>query len=153
MSTVARAIGLGAAIAGACICLAPAAAVADDPTGVLSVHVTALRSARGRVGCALFSSEKGFPSDSAAAAQRTWCTIVEKEATCRFAPARAGTYAVACFHDENGNGRCDTGLFGIPTEGTVVSNRAKGFLGPPKFADAKFAFSGSATEMRLPMGY
>lgn len=153
MSAIARGVGVSAAIAGAWLCLAPGPAVADDAAGVLSVRVSALRSARGRVGCALFGSERGFPSDSAQAAQRVWCPIVEKEATCRFAPAQAGTYAVACFHDENGNGRCDTGLFGIPTEGTVVSNRAKGFLGPPKFADARFTFSGNPTEIRLPMGY
>ena len=36
------------------------------------------------------------------------------------------------FHDENGNGKMDTGFLGIPTEGVVVSNQAKGFMGPPK---------------------
>ena len=72
---------------------------------------------------------------------------------CSFDPIPGGTYAVACFHDENGNGKMDTGLFGIPTEGVVVSNHAKGFLGPPSFKDAKFAFTGAATELRLRVGY
>jgi uncharacterized protein (DUF2141 family) len=152
--SVFRRVGAGVvtAAAAAVVFLASGPATAD-PAGALSVRLTALRNARGRVGCALYSSERGFPTDSTAAVQRIWCPIVGSEATCRFAPAPAGTYAVACFHDENGNGRCDTGLFGIPTEGTVVSNRAKGFLGPPKFADAKFAFPGNDAEIRLPMGY
>jgi len=64
-----------------------------------------------------------------------------------------GTYAVACFHDENKNGVLDTGLFGIPSEGIVSSNHAKGFMGPPKFEDAKLSFSGRATELRLKIGY
>jgi uncharacterized protein (DUF2141 family) len=68
-----------------------------------------------------------------------------------FEPIPAGTYAVACFHDENKNGRLDTGLFGIPTEGTVVSNHAKGFMGPPSFGNARFWFSGTAYEVQLRM--
>src|SRR5271169_4158927 len=63
------------------------------------------------------------------------------------------SYAVACFHDENRNGKLDTGLFGIPTEGWVVSNRATGGLGAPSFKDAKFSFPGTATELRLGMRY
>jgi len=41
-----------------------------------------------------------------------------RDARLRGEASSAGTYAVACFHDENKNGKCDTGLFGIPTEGT-----------------------------------
>jgi uncharacterized protein (DUF2141 family) len=47
----------------------------------------------------------------------------------------------------------DTGLFGIPTEGVVASNHAKGFMGPPSFKDAKFSFAGAGTQLRLRMGY
>ncbi|HEY6461459.1 MAG TPA: DUF2141 domain-containing protein, partial [Polyangiaceae bacterium] len=126
-----------------------------DPvaTGALSVHLVGLRSDRGRGGCMLFGSEKGFPSDPGAALQKTWCAIGNGEARCRFEPAAAGIYAVACFHDENGNGKLDTGLFGIPSEGTVVSNEAKGFMGAPKFKDAKFSLPAGASELRLRMGY
>ena len=60
---------------------------------------------------------------------------------------------MACFHDENKNGKLDTGLFGIPTEGTVVSNHAKGFMGPPSFDKAKFSFAGAASQLDLRMGY
>src|SRR5438552_3406736 len=77
------------------------------------------------------------------ALQRVWCAINRGERTCRFDPTRAGVYAVACFHDENGNGKLDTGLFGIPKEATAASNDAKGTMGPPKFNDAKFSFPGN----------
>ena len=126
---------------------------ADPPRGgVLSMHL-GLRNSNGQVGCLLFSSEKGYPKDHSAAAQSKWCPITSSESVCSFDPIPAGTYAVACFHDENKNGKLDTGMFGIPTEGTVASNNARGFMGPPSFKDAKFAFSGSATEMRLKMVY
>jgi uncharacterized protein (DUF2141 family) len=128
---------------------------ADPPpvTAVLSVRLVDLRNNNGQIGCGLWASEKGFPKDRSAALQTKWCPIANKESLCSFDPIPAGTYAVACFHDENNNGILDTGLFGIPTEGVVASNHAKGFMGPPSFKDAKFSFPGTATELRLKMGY
>lgn len=49
-----------------------------------------------------------------------------------------GTYAISSFHDENDNKKMDTNFFGIPKEPIGISNNAKGFMGPPKFKDAKF---------------
>jgi uncharacterized protein (DUF2141 family) len=122
-------------------------------TAVLSVRLVNLRSDVGQIGCELYVSEKGFPKNHSAALQTKWCPIASKESLCRFDPIPAGTYAIACFHDENNNGKLDTGLFGVPTEGVVASNHAKGFMGPPSFRDAKFWFAGAATELRLKMGY
>jgi uncharacterized protein (DUF2141 family) len=101
----------------------------------------------------IYDSPRGFPTDPAAAAQKLWCPIASAASTCSFDPIPAGTYAVACFHDENKNGKLDTGLFGIPTEGTVVSNHAKGFMGPPSFEKAKFSFPGTPGALDLRMGY
>jgi uncharacterized protein (DUF2141 family) len=101
----------------------------------------------------IYNSAKGFPTDPSLAAQKRWCEIASKAATCSFDPIPAGTYAVACIHDENKNGKLDTGALGIPTEGTVASNHAKGFMGPPSFDKAKFQFSGTATTLDLRMGY
>jgi uncharacterized protein (DUF2141 family) len=53
-----------------------------------------------------------------------------------------GNYAVSLFHDENDNGKLDTGAFGIPTEKTGFSNNAKGAYGPPKFDDCQFTVDG-----------
>jgi uncharacterized protein (DUF2141 family) len=134
--------------------LIPAASAADPPvTGVLTVRISELRSNDGQVGCSLYTSAEGFPTDPSKAAQRRWCPIKDKTSTCAFDPIPAGTYAVACFHDENGNGQLDKGLFGIPKEGTVASNHAKGTLGPPPFEKAKFSFPGTATALDLRMGY
>jgi uncharacterized protein (DUF2141 family) len=127
--------------------------MADTPTGVLTARVTDLRSNAGQVGCSIYNSANGFPADSAAALQRLWCPIQNAASSCAFAPIPAGTYAVACFHDENKNGMLDRGLFGIPKEGTVASNQAKGFMGPPSFEKAKFSFSGSSADLPLHMGY
>ncbi|GGZ80624.1 DUF2141 domain-containing protein [Algibacter mikhailovii] len=49
-----------------------------------------------------------------------------------------GTYAISVFHDENDNGQLDTNSFGIPNESYGCSNNARGFMGPPKWKNAKF---------------
>jgi len=132
---------------------ASSTSLGDAATAPITVAVSGLRSSKGKVGCALFTGPRGFPKDPNAASQRLWCKIDQGAATCAFEPVAAGTYAVACFHDENDNGKIDTGLFGIPTEGTVVSNHAKGTFGPPKYDDAKFAFSAQPMTLALRMGY
>jgi uncharacterized protein (DUF2141 family) len=63
-----------------------------------------------------------------------------------------GTYAIACYHDENNNGKLDTKFMGIPKEGTGASNDARGTMGPPKFKDAKFQLV-SDTSVRIQMNY
>jgi uncharacterized protein (DUF2141 family) len=131
----------------------PTPSTAAPPTAALTVRLSGLRSNAGQAGCVLYNAAKGFPTDPTAALQRRWCPIAGGASTCAFDPIPAGTYAVACIHDENKNGKLDTGLFGIPTEGTVVSNHAKGFMGAPSFKDASFAFAGTAKELALRMGY
>jgi uncharacterized protein (DUF2141 family) len=54
----------------------------------------------------------------------------------------AGNYAIASYHDENGNGKLDTNALGMPEEGYGFSNDARGTFGPPKFSEAVFEFDG-----------
>jgi uncharacterized protein (DUF2141 family) len=46
--------------------------------------------------------------------------------------------AIKVFHDENNNGKLDTGWLGIPTEGWGVSNNVKAIMGPPSFQKMLF---------------
>jgi len=141
-------------LTGAAALLGAGTLLADGThSGIIAVRVTALRSNAGQVGCTLYDSPKGFPGDPAAALQRHWCPIDKGGSRCAFDPIPAGVYAVACFHDEDGNGKMDTSFLGIPKEGSGVSNNARGFMGPPSFKDAAFTFSGEAREMPLKMTY
>jgi len=51
----------------------------------------------------------------------------------------AGEYAIALYHDENNNGKCDRNFFGIPKEGFAFSNNVKPFLSAPSFKSCKFS--------------
>ncbi len=64
--------------------------------------------------------------------------IKDNVATVKFNDIKNGKYAIRFFHDENSNGKMDTGTFGIPTEGYGFSNNARGFMGPPDFEDMIF---------------
>jgi uncharacterized protein (DUF2141 family) len=56
----------------------------------------------------------------------------------------AGLYAIASYHDENGNGKLDTSALGIPEEGYGFSNDARGLFSPPKFSEAIVEFDGKS---------
>lgn len=120
-------------------------AAAAPPDVRLAVRVEGLRSDAGRVWVALFDSGDGFPGDADAAVRRTAVPITDGVATAVFETVPAGTYAIAVLHDEDDDGRLDTGWLGIPTEGIGASNDAQGRFGPARFARAKMLLEGDAT--------
>lgn len=132
----------------------PGAAASEPPAGRLEV-VTKTRNERGLLGCALFASARGFPGKPKLALLRTRVAIPKGGAVSRrFEGVKPGTYAVAIHHDENSNGRVDTNWVGVPKEGYGASRDAKpGAFSPPKFQDAKFAYSGRPLRMRLLLRY
>ncbi|MNT83012.1 hypothetical protein D3C72_2228260 [compost metagenome] len=54
------------------------------------------------------------------------------------------------YHDENNNGKLDKNFIGMPKEPVACSNNAKGFMGPPKYEDAKFIITAD-TKMTIKM--
>ena len=62
-----------------------------------------------------------------------------------------GRYAVAAFHDTDGNGRLSTWPVGLPKEAYGFSRNARGRFCPPAFAAAAFELpaAGARLEIRL----
>ena len=104
----------------------------------ITVTISGLHSSNGKVMAELFNSENGYPQDHTKAFRELIKVITNNTCTIVFSDIPKGTYAIACFHDENDNGKLDANFMGIPKEGVGASNNAKGFMGPPKFKDAKF---------------
>lgn len=92
--------------------------VADGPATDATLYVALYDSAAGFAGNALASQMVPM---RAGAAQLV------------FPGLAPGRYAVRVFADENGNGKLDTNLFGMPTERYGFSNDAKGNRGAPEF--------------------
>ena len=144
----------GVALAATLACaasLAFGAAAAD-----LEVRIEGLRSADGDVRIALHRQLKDgkFPADKGVvgaimrpAASGTVRVI--------FADVVPGAYAVAAFHDADGDGALNQNFVGMPTEGYGFSNGAVGFMGPPSFADAAVTVSEreDAPSVSVPIAY
>lgn len=64
--------------------------------------------------------------------------IKSNTATVTFIGIPKAEYTVMAYHDENNNKKLDKNFIGMPKEAVACSNNAKGFMGPPKYEDAKF---------------
>lgn len=148
-----RSIRIAGIIAGLLLGIGLLAQSTERHANVIRVDINGLRSDRGQVLCALFSSAADFPKKPDKAIAHAKSTILDGYATCEFISVPSGTYAVSVFHDENSNGKLDTKLFGIPREGVGASNNAKGHFGPPKFAAAAFQHSEGATALKISVDY
>ncbi len=101
----------------------------------LTVVIGNLRSGEGRIRVALWRDPATFATENTA--------LVEADQNARPGAVRfsfpglpPGRYAVASYHDENGNGAFDQTLIGLPDEGLGFSNGAWIGLGAPSFEEA-----------------
>jgi uncharacterized protein (DUF2141 family) len=99
------------------------------------VLVKGARSDKGTIEYAVYDRADTFPKDEGAIARGGVPADME-EARIVVKGLRPGRYAVAVFHDEDGDGRFDQGFLGIPLEDYGFSNNAAVFFGPPSFNDA-----------------
>jgi uncharacterized protein (DUF2141 family) len=137
---------------------APAATNAPAPEQAVSnltIKITGIRNAKGRINIALFRDGKGFPSDipSAVAAQRVEIDSQTLSATAVFKSLPQGAYAAAVLHDENMTGKMDFDAQGIPQEGYGISNNPDTTQGPPTPEDAKFAVDKPESAIEIKMTY
>lgn len=115
------------------------------PPAELELTITGARSSRGLLQICLTRDPASFPqcTNDALAVKRT---VPARQLTVSFTGLPSGTYAIALFHDENGNARLDT-VLGIPREGFGFSRNPAMRFGPPRFTAARFSITaGEAVE-------
>lgn len=103
----------------------------------LKMEIKGVTSAQGQVSAALYPDQnsflkfdKVFKSVSVKAVKGVTALTIKD--------IPDGNYAVAVFHDKNGNGKLDTNFLGIPTEPVAFSNAKMKTFGPPKFNECAF---------------
>jgi uncharacterized protein (DUF2141 family) len=124
-----------------------------EARGVLTVEVTGLRPQEGLMSLAVFSDESGFPERSESAVRRRTLPLVGSELETVIPDLSYGTYAVALFHDQNGNGKLDRNWLGIPSEGVGFSNNPPILAGPPSFDAASFVLDSHDRRIRIYVDY
>lgn len=102
----------------------------------LTINLTGVRASTGVVKVALLDSQAAWDGQ-AAPVDATGAAPDGDSATFRFTDLKPGTYAVAITHDENGNGKLDSNIVGMPTEGYGFSNNPR-VMRKPTFEEARF---------------
>ena len=118
------------------LALAVSASVSTAAYAVdLTVEIRGLTSGNGQVYIALYDKSEGWMKKGL----KSVSTPAAKDGVAyEFKDLPAGEYAISIHHDENGNGKFDTNLVGMPLEPYGFSNDAMGNYGPPTFEQAKF---------------
>lgn len=111
---------------------------AQEKTFNLTVNISGLSNNNGTLLVGIYNKKETF-------LKKTYrggiAKIENKKAVLIFKNLPKGEYAVSFVHDENNNKKMDTNFIGIPKEDYGSSNNATGFMGPPKYDDAKFQLS------------
>ena len=107
----------------------------------LTVEVSGARSDKGFVMAAIYADAASWMKQSlrgerVAAGERTLLV---------FRNLAPGTYALALYQDENGNGQLDRNIAGLPTEPYGFSRDARAMMSAPKFDAAAVELQADTT--------
>ena len=111
----------------------------------LEVTIQNVQSEQGILMLAVYDSAGYRTTPVRATAQAATASVF------RFEDLAEGDYAVAVFHDKNGNGKLDVNLMGVPTEPYGFSLHAPAGMGAPVWADAMFNLPASGTRISVPL--
>jgi uncharacterized protein (DUF2141 family) len=125
------------------IAFASAPALAGD----LVVNLHGIRAQSGLVKVAVVDSQAAWEG-KAAPVQATGAPAQGTEAKFEFKGLKPGTYAVMITHDENGNGKLDTNLIGMPLEGYGFSNNPQ-VMRKPTWDEARFEIGADTTVIKV----
>jgi uncharacterized protein (DUF2141 family) len=134
--------------------LAAAAMILSAPGGAaeLKVEVTGLRNGDGVVRLALYDRAELFPEQGKGLVRIALPARADGVAAV-FTDLAPGHYALALFHDEDGDDEFDRGFLGVPREGYGFSNDARPFFGPPSFEAAAVAVDEEGASISVRMVY
>lgn len=103
----------------------------------ISVNVYNVPSQDGNINVAVYDSDESFLKFEGVV--KTESTEAQKGmVTLKIEDMPSGEYALAIFHDENGNDELDTNWLGIPKEKVAFSKAKMKTFGPPKYKECAF---------------
>lgn len=118
----------------------------------LDLSISAIKKQKGEILIAVFNKADGFPFDTQKAYQLLKGTPVDGKLNLQVSSLPKGRYAIALFHDANGDGTLNVNFMGIPKEGYGVSNNAYNTFSAPKYNDASFDYNQSSV-LKITMKY
>ena len=117
--------------------------------GDLTVKLHGVRAQTGLIRAAVVDSQEAW-NGKAAPVQADGVPAQADEASFTFKDLKPGSYAVMITHDENGNGKLDTNVVGMPLEGYGFSNNPQ-VMRKPTWDEARFEITatGAAIDIDL----
>lgn len=112
----------------------------------LKVEVQNVRVLKGTVYITLYRPGKDFPGGNSVDDKQI--NVGGKSVQALFW-VEPGDYAIAVYHDENGNGKMDKRMFGIPKEPYGFSNNFRPLMSAPRFSDCQFSVGDGGKVIRI----
>jgi uncharacterized protein (DUF2141 family) len=112
--------------------------------GTIIVEVTGIKQNSGNIAISLFNGADTFPTHGKGYKSAS-IPVTGNEVVYTFSDIPSGEYALAIYHDVNGNKEFDRNVLGIPQEDYAFSNNASSPFGPPRFEKAKFMLDDTYT--------
>ncbi|ABA58073.1 conserved hypothetical protein [Nitrosococcus oceani ATCC 19707] len=134
---------------GIILCFYPVIAGSGEGNTIV-IKVTGIEPVEGQVQIALYNAPERWLEESFAHAT---IEVKGREAEWRVEGIPDGAYAVATFHDRNGNGKADRNWLGIPKEAYGFSNNVKAVFKPPQWNRVKFIVARPVTAISIELGY
>jgi uncharacterized protein (DUF2141 family) len=125
--------------------------IATAEMSTLEVDLDALRNNKGVIQACLTEDRAHFP-DCKADPRAIKQTVRSDAGRLLFTGLQPGDYALALFHDENGNAKFDTTL-GIPREGFGFSRNPAVRFGAPRFDKVSIRLAPGYTRIRVRLQY
>jgi len=117
------------------------------PEGRLIIEIGQVERPQGTIWIGIYNSESTYLIKEKAIIKKV--PVYQKgNAVVEINSLPYGTYAVALFHDINGNGTLDQNFFGIPTEPYAFSRPPASKWRLPYFREVAFPFRSSSQKLR-----
>ena len=152
-AAMAGAVTLAAATPQALAQGAPAGCTVVPSSTWINVIVEGVRSGSGLVTVTLYADEsRRFLAKGGSLQVGRVKAVAGSTRVCITVP-QPGTYALAIYHDENGNQKIDRTGIGLPAEGYGFSNNPSTLAGLPAFSSVRLAIPRAGLASRVRMKY
>lgn len=101
----------------------------------LEVTITNIKNIKGYIQIGLYNLPEEFPKVDREY-KSYYFKVTSKTMKYSIKGMNNGRYAIATYHDENSDRKCNRNLVGYPTEDYGFSNNVKVFISAPSFNDA-----------------
>jgi uncharacterized protein (DUF2141 family) len=118
----------------------------------LAIAIKGVHSSKGEVAITIYPGDPNLFLAPHAKLSRVRLPAAPIVHACMDVP-HSGDYAIAIYHDENGDHKFNRTLFGMPAEGYGFSNDAPTVAGLPTYSANKFTAHEGVTSLTITMRY